>query len=224
MGTENHSVDRLCRVLDYRFRDPQLLTEALTHRSAGGYNNERLEFLGDSILNFVIAAELYRTYARASEGELSRLRATLVRGETLAQVAHGLELGNYLRLGAGEMKSGGFRRTSILADAVEAILGAVYLDSDFVTCQHLILKLYQERLTQLPALNDLKDPKTRLQEYLQARQLGLPVYNVLEITGEDHAQNFTLECLVDSTRTVAVGTSRRRAEQQAAKQALELLK
>jgi ribonuclease-3 len=223
MGAENHAVVRLGHIFGYRFRNPRLLTEALTHRSFGGYNNERLEFLGDAVLNCVIAAELYRTYARASEGELSRLRATLVRGETLAELANGLGLGNYLRLGGGEMKTGGFRRTSIVADAMEAVLGAVYLDSDFVTCQRLILRLYRDRLAQLPALNELKDPKTRLQEYLQARQRGLPVYNVLEITGEDHAQNFTVECIVDSTRTVAAGTSRRRAEQQAAKQALELL-
>lgn len=215
--------DSFCRALGYLFRQPQLLEEALTHRSAGGRNNERLEFLGDSILNFVIAAELYATHPRAAEGELSRLRATLVREETLAELAQRLNLGDHLRLGSGEMKSGGFRRASILADALEAVFGAVYLDSDFETCQRLILRHYQERLAALPAVSELKDPKTRLQEYLQARQRALPLYQVLEISGEDHAQSFKVECVVDAVRTVAVGSTRRRAEQEAARRALELL-
>lgn len=215
--------DSFCRALGYLFHQPELLEEALTHRSAGGRNNERLEFLGDSILNFVIAAELYATHPRAAEGELSRLRATLVREETLAEVAQRLNLGDHLRLGSGEMKSGGFRRASILADALEAVFGAVYLDSDFETCQRLILRHYQDRLTGLPAVSELKDPKTRLQEYLQARQRALPVYQVLEISGEDHAQSFRVECVVDAVRTVAVGSTRRRAEQEAARRALELL-
>jgi len=215
--------DSLCRALGYPFRQAQLLEEALTHRSAGGRNNERLEFLGDAILNFVIAARLYDTHPRAAEGELSRLRATLVREETLAELAQCLNLGDHLRLGSGEMKSGGFRRASILADALEAVFGAVYLDSDFETCQHLILRHYQERLAALPAVSELKDPKTRLQEYLQARQRALPLYQVLEISGEDHAQSFKVECVVDAVRTVAVGSTRRRAEQEAARRALELL-
>lgn len=215
--------DSFGRALGYVFHQPQLLEEALTHRSAGGRNNERLEFLGDSILNLVIAAELYATHPRAAEGELSRLRATLVREETLAELAQRLNLGDHLRLGSGEMKSGGFRRASILADALEAVFGAVYLDSDFETCQRLILRHYQDRLTGLPAVSELKDPKTRLQEYLQARQRALPVYQVLEISGEDHAQSFRVECVVDAVRTVAVGSTRRRAEQEAARRALELL-
>ena len=219
----NPSTIKLYCMLGYEFHTPSLLQEALTHRSALGPNNERLEFLGDSILNFVIAAELFRIYPQASEGELSRLRANLVRGDTLAELARRLGLGDYLHLGSGELKSGGFRRDSILADALEAVLGAVYLDSDLETCRHLIQRLYQDRLAELPAGDDLKDPKTRLQEYLQARQRGLPVYNVVEISGEAHAQRFKVECSVENLRTTAVGTSRRRAEQEAARQALELI-
>lgn len=214
---------KLYRVLGYEFHQPHLLEAALTHRSATGINNERLEFLGDSILNFVIAAELFETYPHASEGELSRLRATLVKGDSLAKLAQGLGLGEYLRLGSGELKSGGFRRASILADALEAVFGAVYLDSDFETCQRLILGLYKECLAELPAVDELKDPKTRLQEYMQARQQALPVYNIVAVNGEPHAQSFTVECSIDSLRTVAVGTSRRKAEQEAARQALELI-
>lgn len=218
------AVTEFGRILGYAFRDARLLDEALTHRSATGHNNERLEFLGDAILNFVIAAELYRRYPQATEGELSRLRATLVKRDTLAGLARGLTLGEYLHLGSGELKSGGFRRDSILADALEAVFGAVYLDSDMATCQHLILQLYRAPLTDLPTAAELKDPKTRLQEYLQAQQRGLPVYSVVAVTGEAHAQSFTVECRVDQLRTVAVGSSRRRAEQEAARQALELLR
>jgi ribonuclease-3 len=217
------AVTDFSRILGYGFSDPRLLGEALTHRSAAGRNNERLEFLGDAILNFVIAAELYRRYPQAREGELSRLRATLVKRDTLAGLARDLTLGEYLHLGSGELKSGGFRRDSILADTLEAVFGAVYLDSEMATCQHLILRLYHAQLTDLPTAAELKDPKTRLQEYLQAQQRGLPVYNVVAVTGEAHAQSFTVECSVDQMRTVAVGSSRRRAEQEAARQALELL-
>jgi ribonuclease-3 len=219
----NLSLAKLCRTLGYQFRQPQLLEEALTHRSFGGYNNERLEFLGDSILNLVIAAELFRSYPQASEGELSRLRASLVKGDTLARLARDIGLGDYLRLGSGELKNGGFRRDSILSDALEAVFGAVYLDAGFEICCSLILRLYGEGLNKLPAVDELKDPKTRLQEYLQARQQALPVYSVLAVTGQAHAQSFTVECSIDKLRTVAVGTSRRRAEQEAARQALALI-
>jgi ribonuclease-3 len=219
----NLSLARLCRILGYQFRQPQLLEEALTHRSFGGCNNERLEFLGDSILNLVIAAELFRSYPQASEGELSRLRASLVKGDTLAKLARDIGLGDYLRLGSGELKNGGFRRDSILSDALEAVFGAVYLDAGFEICRGLILRLYEDGLNRLPAIDELKDPKTRLQEYLQARQQALPVYSVLAVTGEAHAQSFTVECSVDELRTVATGTSRRRAEQEAARQALALM-
>jgi ribonuclease-3 len=216
--------DRLILSLGYEFGNGALLEEALTHRSASGRNNERLEFLGDSILNFVIAAELHQSNPHASEGELSRLRASLVKGETLAELAVDLNLGDYLRLGPGELKSGGFRRASILADALEAILGGVYLDGGFEVCRRLILSLYQRRLAELPSVGELKDPKTRLQEHLQARQQALPVYSVLRVSGEAHAQHFTVECSIDEGfRTVAVGTSRRKAEQEAARKALELV-
>lgn len=219
----NPSTDRLCHALGYTFCNSLLLEEALTHRSATGCNNERLEFLGDAILNVVIAAELFRTYPQATEGELSRLRASLVKQDTLAGLARGLALGDYLHLGSGELKSGGFRRDSILADALEAIFGAVFLDSDWETCRGLILQLYRDCLAGLPTADELKDPKTRLQEYLQARQRALPVYHILEVTGAAHAQYFKVECSIDNLRTVAVDTSRRKAEQEAARQALELI-
>lgn len=216
-------VDALCKALGYRFRRPELLVEALTHRSAPGRNNERLEFLGDSVLNCVIAAELYRLHPQANEGDLSRLRASLVKEDTLARLARGLALGEYLHLGSGELKSGGFRRASILADALEAVFGGVWQDSDFETCRRLILRLYRDQLTAMPPVQDLKDPKTRLQERLQAEQRPLPMYHVLEISGEAHAQSFKVECVLDTLRTVAVGSSRRKAEQEAARQALERL-
>lgn len=208
--------------LDYRFHEPNLLETALTHRSVGGGNNERLEFLGDAVLSLVIAEWLYQLRPRASEGELSRLRASLVNRESLAEIARSLQLGESLRLGSGELKSGGFRRDSILADALEAILGAVYLDGGFESCGKLIHQLYQQRIASLPPAADLKDPKTRLQEYLQARQQALPVYRLLEVSGEAHAQLFTIECMMDTDhRSVATASSRRRAEQEAARLLLE---
>ena len=208
--------------LDYRFREPTLLDMALTHRSAGGFNNERLEFLGDAVLSVVIAEWLYQTRPRASEGELSRLRASLVNREALAAIARSLHLGDVLHLGSGELKSGGFRRDSILADALEAVFGAVYLDGGFEACRQVIRSLYESRMAELPSASHLKDPKTRLQEYLQARQQALPLYKLLEITGEAHAQRFTVECVVgEQHRTMATASSRRRAEQEAARRVLE---
>lgn len=218
------SARRLCGALGYAFANPGLLEEALTHRSAAGRNNERLEFLGDSLLDAVIAAELFGRYPRASEGELSRLRASLVKGPTLAELARRLQLGECLRLGPGEMKTGGSRRTSILADALEALFGAVYLDGGFAACRDLILNLYREPLAALPAVDALTDPKTRLQEYLQARRQARPEYRVVEVNGEPHAQRFTVACNADAVHTIAVGTSRRKAEQEAARKALELLR
>ncbi|MCB1816205.1 MAG: ribonuclease III, partial [Candidatus Competibacteraceae bacterium] len=216
--------DTLCRRLGYTFTDDALLRTALTHRSAAGTNNERLEFLGDSILNFVIAEALFEHYPKAREGELSRLRASLVKGDTLADAARAIELGDYLNLGSGELKSGGFRRDSILADALEALLAAVYLDSDFATCRALIRRLFGQQLAALPAADQLKDPKTRLQEALQARQQALPVYDVLAVSGEPHDQKFTVRCTIDNGLvTVAEGASRRKAEQEAARQALRQL-
>ncbi|KAB2922195.1 MAG: ribonuclease III [Candidatus Contendobacter sp.] len=219
----NSSAERLCAALGYAFRRPGLLEEALTHRSASPRNNERLEFLGDALLNLVMAEYLFQRYPQASEGELSRLRATLVRGVALAELARSLKLGEELWLGQGELRSGGPQRESILADALEAIFGAVYLDGGLDACRALILHLYRNELTGLASASELKDPKTRLQEYLQARQQPLPVYSVLEIRGEPHAQSFTMECAVADRRAVAVGGSRRKAEQDAARQMLEQL-
>lgn len=195
----------------------------MTHRSAGTPDNERLEFLGDALLNSVIAIELYARRPDAPEGELSRLRASLVRGETLAEIGRELGIGEALHLGEGERKSGVHRRASIIADAVEALLGAVFLDSDFATVRALIVRLFAERLADLPSADELKDPKTRLQEYLQRHQRTPPDYEVVEIAGADHARRFTVRCRVadlDVERT-ATGTSRRKAEQQAASACLE---
>ena len=222
----NTVVTRLIKALDYDFKNQQLLIEALTHRSASSNNNERLEFLGDSILNFVIAAELFKRYPDSPEGDLSRLRANLVKKDGLVLIARDLSLGEYLTLGSGEMKSGGHRRDSIQADAVEAIFGAVYLDSGFEACQQLILRLYQNQLNNAPDPATLKDPKTRLQELLQGRKLALPRYEVLDISGKSHQQTFLISCLIDelSIVTEAKASSRRKAEQKAALKAIDELK
>jgi len=216
---------RLCRSIGHTFRDEGLLQLALTHRSAGRENNERLEFLGDAILSFVISTELYQRFESIDEGTLSRLRASLVKGETLAVLAKGLELGDYLQLGGGEMKSGGFRRASILADTLEAIFGAIYLDSDIATVQRVILDLFRERLAAVDPSKALKDPKTRLQEYLQSRTRPLPEYAVTDIRGKAHEQRFTVSCSVQGLpeTVVAEGSSRRKAEQAAAQEALRRL-
>lgn len=211
----------LCTQFAYQFRQRHILEEALTHRSAASRNNERLEFLGDALLNLIISEHLFEQYPKASEGELSRLRATLVKGETLAELARDLRLGAWLRMGIGELRSGGQHRESILSDALEAVIGAVYLDSDFNACRQMVLHLYRDSLTALPSAHQLKDPKTRLQEYLQARQQALPLYRVLHTHGEAHAQTFTVECAVVERRTVASGSSRRKAEQEAARLLLE---
>jgi ribonuclease-3 len=214
----------LCRELGYQFTETRLLEDALTHRSAGGANYERLEFLGDAVLNCVIAAELYRRYPRASEGDLSRLRASLVRRETLAQIARSLRLGACLTLGPGEKKSGGHRRESTLADALEAVIGAIYLDGGLEPCRKVVQALYQARLSAMPHALELKDPKTRLQEYLQSRKLPPPHYSVAQVSGEAHAQTFRIECSVPGLQpTQGTGSSRRKAEQNAAQKALELL-
>lgn len=215
----------LMRALDYEFRDITLLEKALTHSSYGKSHNERLEFLGDSILGWVIADELFKRFRHAREGQLSRLRAGLVKGVTLAKIARELSLGDYLRLGQGEMKSGGFRRQSTLADAFEAILGAIYLDADIATCQQKILALFASRLDALTLEDTLKDPKTRLQEYLQARKQELPNYRILSTSGKDHEQVFRVACEVDTLPEPfeAEGTSRRHAEQAAAQKALDAL-
>lgn len=211
------------KALACKFSDPALLAQALTHRSAGGHNNERLEFLGDAVLGNVIAGELFKRFPEAREGELSRYRAKLVRRESLAELSKSLAIGRCLSLGSGERKSGGFRRDSILSDALEAVLGAVYLDQGFQACQRCILGLFSRMLDELPDISELKDAKTRLQEYLQSRQMPLPEYSVVEITGEAHDQLFTVQCRIEGEADSVSGTgkSRRQAEQNAAARMLE---
>lgn len=219
------SADELVKHLNYRFSDPVLLQAALTHRSAGNQNNERLEYLGDAVLGFVIAELLYEQFPDANEGELSRLRASLVKRETLAALARSLELGDYLTLGSGELKSGGYRRESILADAMEAIIGAILLDSNFEQCKICIHQLFDEIVRTMSQAAVMKDPKTRLQEYLQARKYELPVYDVKSVQGKAHSQQFMVECNVEGLeqRTEGLGKSRKKAEQVAAEAMLQLL-
>jgi ribonuclease-3 len=202
----------------YRFNDPSLLHQALTHKSLGRCNYERLEFLGDSILNLVVSTRLFDLYPEASEGDLSRMRARVVRGKTLGEIALTINLGKYLKLGTGEMKSGGFRRSSILADALEALLGAIYLDGGYASCRDVIVDLFDPLIKNLPAAESLKDAKTRLQEWLQARGRPLPVYELVREEGADHAKNFHVRCLLgdDASAVTAQGNSRRAAEQAAA--------
>lgn len=219
------SLDRLERQIGYQFTDQSLLTLALTHRSFAGRNNERLEFLGDAVLNFVAGEALYTRFAQAREGQLSRLRARLVKGETLAILAKRFSLGDYLRLGSGELKSGGFRRESILADALEAIIGAIYLDAGMDCARDRVLDWLTSEFETLTLVDTNKDPKTRLQEFLQARGHELPRYEVVDIQGEPHCRTFWVECqvaLLDS-KTRGEGASRRIAEQVAAAQALRAL-
>ncbi len=216
---------RICARLGYEFADPGLLERSLTHRSAGSTNNERLEFLGDALLGFVIAEELYRRWPDLDEGELSRLRANLVNRDSLAALAQGLGLGEHLKLGPGEMKSGGHRRKSILADALEALIGSVYVDGGVEAGIAFVKALFRARLETLPPVEQLKDPKTRLQEFLQGRGLALPEYALVEVTGKAHDQRFEIRCQVDALGVAisATGTSRRKAEQAAAKSVLEQL-
>jgi ribonuclease-3 len=217
--------DALQASLGHRFRDPGLLAQALTHRSHSTPHNERLEFLGDGILNCIVAAELYTRFAGLREGDLSRLRASLVREQRLHELAARLALGDYLRLGEGELKSGGFRRPSILADALEALIGAVYLDGGFDAAREVVVRLYRPLLETLDAKGVDKDPKTRLQEWLQSRKYALPQYSVIATRGAAHDQRFEVECVVRELelRTVGSGTSRRTAEQEAARMAFERL-
>lgn len=220
-----HNLDKLCRKLGYVFNQPELLERALTHRSYGSRNNERMEFLGDAILGYLVSTELYRQFPGATEGELSRLRASLVRGDTLAGIATELELGEYLHLGSGELKSGGHRRRSILADAFEAIIGAVYLDSGIDNASALVTKFFNDKIATLDPRTLKKDPKTRLQEFLQARGSQLPEYQVIATEGKAHEQRFQVECRVEgmSEPVIGEGTSRRKAEQAAAEKILHTL-
>lgn len=215
--------DRLERALGHHFVRPELLQQALTHRSYGSPHNERLEFLGDSVLNCVMATVLFERFATLREGDLSRQRANLVKQDTLAQLAHSLNLGDFLRLGEGELKSGGFRRPSILADGLEAIFGAIYLDASFPEVRLVIEKLYEPLLAVVNPKLSGKDAKTELQELLQARKLALPQYTLLATRGDAHAQEFEVECAIPALSICAhgVGGSRRHAEQAAARAAIE---
>jgi len=208
--------------LGYEPRDLGLFRAALTHRSAPGPNNERLEFLGDAVLNLIVAHHLYSAFPQAAEGDLSRLRARVVSSEPLAEVAASLKLGEVLQLGSGELKTGGFRRQSILADAFEAVCGALYLDGGLAAAERMIERLFGPLIAALPAPDELKDAKTRLQEYLQSRGVALPRYRVEGVEGEPHAQTFHVACEVPALRLAAQGqgSSRRRAEQEAAERIL----
>lgn len=223
---QSNAINKLLNKLEYSFNDIELLNEALTHRSYAAKNNERLEFLGDGILNFVIAHELFKQYPDVQEGDLSRLRANLVNKESLAVIAKQLELGDVIRLGSGELKSGGFRRPSILADAVESIFGAVYCDGGFEPCRELIVRLYANRLSSPTDLQSLKDPKTQLQELLQSRRFALPDYQVTNVTGQAHAQIFHVRCNIKPMNidVSGEGKSRRKAEQVAAEKAITEVK
>lgn len=218
-------LQRLAAALGHQFANPELLRLALTHRSFGSPHNERLEFLGDAVLSCVVTATLYERFGELKEGDLSRQRANLVRQESLAELAQGLDVGRYLRLGEGELKSGGFRRPSILADALEAILGAVYLDAGFGGAHDVILRLFKPMIDGLDPSESAKDPKTALQEILQARHLALPRYGLVATRGEAHSQEFEIECLIPelSIRSTGAGNSRRSAEQAAAQRALMMV-
>ena len=220
------SLDKLIQSdIGYQFNNSALLLQALTHRSFSGNNNERLEFLGDSVLNFIVAHQLYLRFPKLPEGDLSRLRAQLVKESSLAEIAFALNLGDQLKLGEGELKSAGWRRPSILADALEAIIGAVYSDGGFLNAEQLVLKLYAEKLESIdPKIID-KDAKSQLQEYLQGKKIELPEYTVIAIDGEAHAQTFKMQCVIAKLNIISIGegSSRRIAEQQAAQSALELI-
>ena len=209
--------------IPYRFKNPELLALALSHRSIGRQNNERLEFLGDSILNFAVSARLFELKSDDSEGDLTRLRARIVRGETLAKMAAGLGLGDYIKLGEGELKSGGYKRDSILANTLEAIFGAIYLDGGFEDGANAILHICDPYIALLPEANELKDPKTRLQEWLQGKGCPLPEYTVLSEQGPPHSKNFLVQCVVQPEGIEVTGksSSRRKAEQIAAQTALD---
>ena len=215
-------IKKLERKIGYQFQDSASLVQAVTHRSFASHNNERLEFLGDGILNFIIAEALYEQFPEATEGQLSRLRALMVKQKTLAAIAREMSLGDFLVMGTGELKSGGFNRDSILSDALEAIVAAVYREAGFETTRTLLLGWFVNRLASLSLDQTLKDPKSRLQEYLQSRKEALPNYEVISIEGEAHQQTFTIQLSFRLLETdiTAVGSSRRNAEQQAAEAAL----
>lgn len=216
---------KLSRQIGYEFKDTGLLKQALTHRSAAKQHNERLEFLGDAVLGMIIARELYDKFPQVPEGKLTRMRSTLVKGDTLAELARESDVGELMNLGPGELKSGGHRRSSIIADAMEAIIGAIYLEAGLDQTEQVVLHLWKSRINKLDPNEHPKDAKTRLQEFLQSRKLPLPVYEVVKITGKDHAQTFVVHCQVANLNSPleGVGSSRRKAEQQAANLALGTL-
>lgn len=211
---------KLMQKIGYEFKSLSFLETALTHRSASSKNNERMEFLGDAVLSVVITTQLFQQYPSADEGELSRLRANLVNENVLAEIAMEFNLGEQLKLGSGELKSGGSRRKSILADALEALIGAIYLDENITVCQQVVLKWFESRLQNPEAIENLKDPKSLLQEYLQAKKMALPDYQLISMTGDAHAQHFHVSCEVSGYkhRTEGVGSTRRGAEQMAAQE------
>jgi len=215
----------LYKIIGYQFNDVTFLQAALTHRSVQGLNNERFEFLGDAILNYLIADALYSHFIDAREGELTRLRATLVKGDTLAEMAKEFAIGTYLILGQGERKSGGHRRKSILADALEAIIAAIYLDGGMDKCKSCVERWFKDRITHVKERHHLKDPKTRLQEHLQSIKQPLPTYTIVTITGDTHDQKFHLECKVEGLdiATEGIGSNRRQAEQNAADEFYSIL-
>ncbi len=214
------------RLIGHQFAQPELLTQALTHRSYGPLNNERLEFLGDGVLNFIIAHQLYLRYPSLSEGDLSRLRAYLVKEPTLCEIANRLNLGECLRLGEGELKNAGWRRPSVLADAIEAIVGAVFMDAGFAAAEAVVLRLFESLFAEIDPKAIGKDAKSQLQEHLQGRKMDLPQYKVVDIQGEAHCQIFHVSCEIAklSIKTQGQGNSRRVAEQQAAQLAFQALK
>lgn len=218
--------DELSRKLGYKFNDPKLLKIALTHRSSSDENNERLEFLGDAIVNFVIADALFEQFPRSQEGDMSRWRASLINRDTLGEIARGFDMGRYMILGPGELKSGGGERLSIISCAMESVIGSIYIDGGFDIVRECILRWYAPLLSSLTNARSLKDPKTQLQEYLQSQHLSLPVYTVDTVEGEAHQQTFCVSCVVESLnqKVVGKGTSRRRAEQDAAETMLGILK
>ena len=220
----NEPLARQGKIQNYTFKDRELLNAALTHRSYSNTNNERLEFLGDAILGFVVAERLYQLFPSAPEGVLTRFRANLVKRETLAALARSLDIGSSIKFGLGEKKSGGWRRDSILANTLEAIIGAVYLDSGIVACREFILDLFQDLFINLKPDEIEKDPKTTLQEILQEKKLPLPVYEILKEEGEPHRRIFTVRCHINGIdkEIIAEGKSKRTAEQAAAKKALDL--
>ena len=215
----------LSRIIHYTFNDPSFMTMALTHRSFSSQHNERLEFLGDSVLSFLIANELYKRFPRIDEGDLSRLRAQLVKESSLSTIATSIGLGDFIRLGEGELKSAGWRRPSILADTFESIIGAIYLDGGIKPTHEFVLRFFETQLNEIDPKLIQKDPKTLLQELLQSKKSDLPIYTVVSIEGEAHSQTFTIECQIKKSniKTQGVGNSRRIAEQEAASRAYQLM-